>query len=243
MWVYSDVPNHLEFESQYSETILMLQSLGDLLIVNVPVHHVELHWIPFSVDLSVLHWSQILTCGHLWSALSLPPRCSPSLVPSGNASQQTRNQHWAVRRLAAPPDGWKQRTASKCPLRWDLWQYDCQCVKSVLPVFLAVRVPFPIDKVSWPETVKGRNSWYLVIVFLHNCRIRERDDTLHPLRQYQLGTAAPQYGIFRHKPQVSQETNFKMYLILLSFFTSLTYQRIFPKERHFYILYQFWCIV
>ena len=55
MCVYSDVPNHLEFESQYSETILMLQGLGDLLIVNVPVHHVELHWIPFSVDLSVLY--------------------------------------------------------------------------------------------------------------------------------------------------------------------------------------------
>ena len=44
--VYSDVHNHLEFESQYSEAILMLQGLGDLLVVNVPVNHVELHGVP-----------------------------------------------------------------------------------------------------------------------------------------------------------------------------------------------------
>ena len=45
--VYSDVDNHLEFESQNSEAILMLQGLGDLFVVNVPVDHVELHWIPY----------------------------------------------------------------------------------------------------------------------------------------------------------------------------------------------------
>ena len=81
MCVYSDVLNHLEFESQYSEAVLMLQGLGNLLIVNVPVNHVELHWIPFRentfVDLSQLYGSHRLTCGHLWSVLSLPLRCSP----------------------------------------------------------------------------------------------------------------------------------------------------------------------
>ena len=48
--VRSFVTNHLELEPEDSQTILMLQSLGNLLVVNIPVDHVQLDGILVTVD-------------------------------------------------------------------------------------------------------------------------------------------------------------------------------------------------
>ena len=53
------VINHLELEAKHSETILVLQGLGHLLVVDVPVDHVEFYRVLVAVN-GVLRASDIL---------------------------------------------------------------------------------------------------------------------------------------------------------------------------------------
>lgn len=48
--VGSLVINHLELEAEHSETILVLQGLGHLLVVNIPVDHVEFYRVLVAVN-------------------------------------------------------------------------------------------------------------------------------------------------------------------------------------------------
>ena len=52
----------------------MLQGLGDFFIVNVPVDHVELHWIPF-IKMSQFIDIVLMTQPYLWPSMecSEPP--------------------------------------------------------------------------------------------------------------------------------------------------------------------------
>ena len=62
--VGSLVIHHLELEAEHSETILMLQGLGHLLVVNIPVDHVELDGILVAIN-GVLGAPDILIVLHL----------------------------------------------------------------------------------------------------------------------------------------------------------------------------------
>ena len=62
--VGSLVVNHLELEAKHSETILVLQGLGHLLVVNVPVDHVEFYRVLVAVN-GVLGAPDILIVLHL----------------------------------------------------------------------------------------------------------------------------------------------------------------------------------
>ena len=58
------VTNHLKLEAQHSETILMLQGLAHLLVVDISVDHVEFYWVLVAVY-GVLGASDKLVVLHL----------------------------------------------------------------------------------------------------------------------------------------------------------------------------------
>ena len=62
--VGSLVVNHLELEAKHSEPVLVLQGLGHLLVVNVPVDHVEFYWVFVAIN-GVLRAADILVVLHL----------------------------------------------------------------------------------------------------------------------------------------------------------------------------------
>ena len=49
-FIYIFVVDNLELEAKNSQSILMSESLLDCVVVDVPVDHVELKWVPGQLD-------------------------------------------------------------------------------------------------------------------------------------------------------------------------------------------------